>query len=129
MFNSLAASHRKRGPVTSVNRRSGALAGRMPPSPKMTEGTETDMFDVIPSPVEVDKSIEEAKGSVTDIKHKGYNVPSDTNYFDQIRDSRKTLRDSVDWRQNAEEDSDEEIAPLQAIIPDHLKKPEDVQAY
>jgi len=95
-------------------------------SKKITIDTDDvdDQFDVVPSPDLVNQEMEDAKGSILEIKNDRLNLVEEEDYFDTRRDvksgGRATIKSSKDW-EAAGDDSEEEWQPLGSIVPDHLK--------
>lgn len=83
------------------------------------EEVKLEEFDVVPSPLVVDKLIDDHKGSVLNVSL-GLNVIKDKNHFDQIRTQKDTVVQNDSWRDSAMVDSDDELAPIEAIVPTHL---------
>ena len=73
-------------------------------------------FDVVESPSVVKKEMEEEKGAIVQISNPSYNIVKDKNHFEMDNDNKVATVDD----NNAYEDSDEEFAPLESIVPAHL---------
>ena len=69
--------------------------------------------------------MEEAKGAVVSNTQMGLNIAASEDHFDLTRVVTEPLRDSKGW-DDAAEDSEEEFAPLETIVPKHLQKKENL---
>ena len=78
---------------------------------------------MVPSPDLVNQEMEDAKGSILEIKNDRLNLVEEEDYFDTRRDVKGSgpIRQSKDW-EAAGDDSEEEWQPLGSIVPDHLKR-------
>ncbi len=84
---------------------------------------------MVPSPIEVDRQMEEMKGSVLEVKNDRLNIIQEHDYFDNQRPMRTTsIRETGDW-DAAGEDSDEGFQPLTSIVPNHLKSKDDEMTF